>query len=154
MRNYFHNSHVLYWYINIWATARQNQQNDLCAQQRIKWAWAVESLAPLAAQKAHSEDWCPGWSESFAGRTCHFVGFVIFIYFAPDQGLVAPLAEWLRPLIFSALNRSSSYCCGFEPRSGHMWDKPSSACGWSGSFSRGSHVFVPPNYWLGSKWVK
>ena len=25
--------------------------------------------------------------------------------------------------------------CGFEPSSGHMWDKPSSACGWSGGFS-------------------
>ena len=28
------------------------------------------------------------------------------------------MAEWLRPLIFSALNRSSSPRCGFEPSSG------------------------------------
>ena len=32
----------------------------------------------------------------------------------------APMAEWLRPLIFSALNPSSSYHCGFEPNMGHV----------------------------------
>ena len=30
----------------------------------------------------------------------------------------APVAEWLRPIILSALNRSSSHRCGFEPRLG------------------------------------
>ena len=35
-----------------------------------------------------------------------------------------------------------------------MWDKPSSACGWEGGFSRGSPIFDPPYDWLGSKWVK
>ena len=65
-----------------------------------------------------------------------------------------PVDEWLRTLIFSALNRSSSNRCGFEPSSGHMSDKPSSACGWSGGFSQGSQVFAPPNDWQGSKWVK
>ena len=33
----------------------------------------------------------------------------------------------------------------FEPSSGHMSDKPSSACGWSGVFSRGTPVFTPPH---------
>ena len=33
-----------------------------------------------------------------------------------------------------------------------MWNKPISACGWSGDFSRGYPVFAPPNDWLGSKW--
>ena len=32
----------------------------------------------------------------------------------------APVTEWLRPLLFIALNHSSSHRCGFEPRSGHM----------------------------------
>ena len=32
----------------------------------------------------------------------------------------APVAEWLRQLICSALNRSSSHCCGLELSSGHM----------------------------------
>ena len=64
-----------------------------------------------------------------------------------------PLSRWLS-LIFSTLNRSSSHCCGFESSSGHMWDKPSSACGWSGGFSWGSPVFAPSYDWLGSKWVK
>ena len=30
------------------------------------------------------------------------------------------VAEWLRTLIFSALNRSSSHRCAFEPSSGHV----------------------------------
>ena len=47
--------------------------------------------------------------------------------------------KWLRTLkIFRALNRSSCHS------SGHIWDKPSSACGWLGVFSRGSPVFPPP----------
>ena len=33
---------------------------------------------------------------------------------------VTPVAEWLRPLIFSALNRSSSHRHEFEPSSGHV----------------------------------
>ena len=52
------------------------------------------------------------------------------------------VSEWLRMLLFSDLNRSSSHRCGFEPSSGHMWDKPSSDCGWSGGFSRGSPIFA------------
>ena len=63
----------------------------------------------------------------------------------------ASVAEWLRPLIFSTLNHSSSQRCGFEPSSCHMWDKPSSACEWSAGFSS---VFTRPSYWLGSKWMK
>ena len=46
------------------------------------------------------------------------------------------MIEWLRPLIFSALNRSSSHCCGFERCSCHMWDTPSSACRWQVVFLR------------------
>ena len=30
------------------------------------------------------------------------------------------MAELLRPLVFSALNRSSSHHCGFEPSSGRV----------------------------------
>ena len=30
------------------------------------------------------------------------------------------MAQWLRPLIFSALNRSPSHRCGFEPSSGRV----------------------------------
>ena len=39
--------------------------------------------------------------------------------------LSTPVGEWLKPLIFSALIRSSSHHRGFQP---HMWDKTSSAC--------------------------
>ena len=64
------------------------------------------------------------------------------------------VADWLRTLFFRALNCSSSHYCGFEPNSGHMWDKQSSACGWSGVFSQGSSILAPPYGWLGSEWVK
>ena len=47
-------------------------------------------------------------------------------------------------IIFSAVSRSSCHRILFEPSSEHMWDKPSSACGWSGGFSRGSPVYVRP----------
>ena len=57
--------------------------------------------------------------------------------------MAAPVAIWLRQLIFSALQLSSSHRCGLEPSLGHMWDKQSSTCGCSGGFSRRSPVFCP-----------
>ena len=57
-------------------------------------------------------------------------------------------------LLTSALNRSSSHRYGFEPRSGHMWDKPSSACWRSGDVSPRSPVFSPTYDRVGSKRVK
>ena len=50
-----------------------------------------------------------------------------------------PVAEWLRTLISSALNRLSSHRCGYEPNSGH---KPRSACEWPCGFSLGSPIFA------------
>ena len=63
------------------------------------------------------------------------LGYLFFIW-------VAPVAEWLRTLIFSTLNSSSSHRCGLELCSGHMCDEPSSACGWSGVFL-GDLMFSP-----------
>ena len=60
------------------------------------------------------------------------------------------MAEWLRLLIFSTVNPSSSHRFGFVPSLGHMRDKPSSACGWKW-FSRGSPVFTPPFQLTGLK---
>ena len=51
--------------------------------------------------------------------------------------------SFLRTLVFSILNCSSSQC-GFESSSDPMRDKPSSAFCWSVGFSRGSLVFFPP----------
>ena len=77
----------------IWATSWQNQQNGMCAQRRLRSAWASaqsdqsslsawRKLGSLTTHWAHSED-----SDQperifrlirvFAGRTCHFVGFVM-----------------------------------------------------------------------------
>ena len=90
---------------NIWAIARQNQQNDLCAQWRLESAWAStqsyqsslsawKKLGSLATHWAHSEDsdqtgqmhrliWV------FTGHSCHFVGFVMrwLICFYINEGL-------------------------------------------------------------------
>ena len=64
----------------IWATARQNQQNVLCAQQRFRSSWASaqsdqslrcpheETLGPWlpceCTAKTDQTGQCPGWSES------------------------------------------------------------------------------------------
>ena len=59
-----------------------------------------------------------------------------------------PVAEWLRPLIFSFLNHSSSHCCRVEPSLGHMWDKPILlAVGDQVVFLGGSPIFAPPTDW-------
>ena len=60
--------------LKFWAAAQQNQQNDLCTQQRLRSAWAFtqsdqsslsewRSIGSLATQKAHSKDWSDwvGW---------------------------------------------------------------------------------------------
>ena len=71
-----------------WASAWQNQQNDLCTQQRHRSAWAsVQSAQSLRCPHKETLDpelpiertaetliWLGGWV--FAGRTGHFVGFV------------------------------------------------------------------------------
>ena len=67
--------------------------------------------------------------------------------------LVAPMAELLWTLIFSALNCSSSHRYVFGPSSGHMWDKILLAGG-QVIFLKGSSILAQPLDWLGRKWVK
>ena len=50
--------------------------------------------------------------------------------------MAAPRGRVIKDASFGALNRSSSYRCGFELSWGHMRDKPSSACGWLGVLTR------------------
>ena len=61
------------------------------------------------------------------------------------------MAEWLRWLIsLSPLTiRSSHRCdwCGFEPHTGHKWDKSSSTCGCVRWFFPGYSRFRP-TFWL------
>ena len=85
---------------------------------------------------------------------CHSMCIFLMHFTTVKPLCAAPVAEWLRSQIFSALNRSSSHHCRFKPSLGHMWDKPSSACWWSGGFSRESPIFAPTYDWLDSKWVK
>ena len=76
-----------------WAISWQNQQNDMCAQRRLRSAWAstqvwLESslsawrkLGSSAIHWAHSKDWSD-WADAQADLTIHwvhshFVGFVI-----------------------------------------------------------------------------
>ena len=81
----------LYFVICAEALAWQNQQNDVCAQWRLRSACAVWSESSLCAQwvakdprvlRADSEDSeqtgrMPRLIWVFAGRTGHFVGFVM-----------------------------------------------------------------------------
>ena len=90
-----------------WAATWQNQQNDMCAQRRLRSEWAStqsdhslrcqislgicsvwsESLlsawgniGPLTCYWVHSQmGGCPGWSESSLG-TRHFAGFVMWLF--------------------------------------------------------------------------
>ena len=77
----------------IWATAQQNQQNDLCAQWRLRSVRAStqsdqsllsqwRNLGSLISHWVHSEDadqtaWMCRLIWVFTGRTCYFVAFVI-----------------------------------------------------------------------------
>ena len=68
----------------IWAATRQNQQNEMCAQQRLRWAWVStqsdQSLHCALNRQLRAQCFfmrtaktlirlggCPGWSESSQG---------------------------------------------------------------------------------------
>ena len=71
------------FHIQIWSGERQNQQNNLCAQWRLRWAWASASLMRvftvhlkkvwvLATNKATAKTLislggCSGWYKSLLG---------------------------------------------------------------------------------------
>ena len=101
--NFFRCLNFSDFYGNIWATPRQNQQHDPCAQRRLRSAWASSKTyqSSLSAWRHFWSSLCAQWvaedpsflhadsEESdqtgrmprliwvFAGRTCHFVGFVM-----------------------------------------------------------------------------
>ena len=139
----------------------QNQQNDLCAQRRVRSAWTSaqsdqrlrspheERLGPPIERTAKTLirlGGCPGWSEDpprliwvFAGRTDRFVGFVMrrLIY----------IAVVVVVILISTTFRLSLL----------RWVGPSSSCRRMGGFSRRSTlniVFVYFNDFLISKCVK
>ena len=89
--------------MSTWSTyMRQNQQNDLCAQQRLRSAWASaqsdQSLRcphekTLATHWAHCKDSdqtgrMPRLIWVFAGHTDHFVGFVMFVHLICSKQLL------------------------------------------------------------------
>ena len=87
-------SYLFLWIVKlIWSSAWQNQQNDLCAQRRLRSAWASaqsdqsslsawRNIGPLTIYWVLSEDTdqtgrMPRLIWVFAGRTDNFVGFVM-----------------------------------------------------------------------------
>ena len=64
----------------------------------------------------------------------------------------APIAQWLRTLIFSTLNCSSSHCCGFEPSSGHVRQAKFWLWVVRWFFLRISYFWYQMEQKLGSKW--
>ena len=82
--------------VNIWTVAWQNQQNDMCAQRRLRSAWHPPSLIRVFSvhmkkawvltypsstqQRLIRLGRCPGWSESSLGAQsfcwfCHEVAY-------------------------------------------------------------------------------
>ena len=125
---YIHGYNISYTRLNsilsfriIWAAARQNQQNDLCAQQRLRSAWVDLRSAWASAQsdqslrclheqalglqfKAHSEGsdqtgLMPRLIRVFAGRTSQIVGFahIISVSIKEQQSHQAVVAEQVLP---------------------------------------------------------
>ena len=122
-----------------WAGARQNQKNYLYTQRRLESAWTfTQSDQILCCQ--HEENLvrsnplhpqrrlirlcgCPGWSESLLDAQ------VIFSVLSCASWNV--LYNCSSELFYLALYISPLWVWAWL---GHMWDKPSSACGWSGVF--------------------
>ena len=70
-------------YRHKWANAWQNQQNHICAQQRLRSAWSESSLSawkkpylPTEHILKTDQPGCPGWSQSSRGAH-HFEGFIM-----------------------------------------------------------------------------
>ena len=57
-----------------WAAAWQNQQTNLCAQRRLRSAWA--RVLHADSEGSDHTVWLPSLIRVFAGHTGHFVGFV------------------------------------------------------------------------------
>ena len=81
-------------HIAVWATIRQNQGNDLCAQRRLGSTWAStqsdQGLRYVLSGQVRTQGFlmrtakalirlggCPVWSWVFTGHTGNFVGFVM-----------------------------------------------------------------------------
>ena len=78
--------------IKNWAASWQNQLSGMCAQRRLRssrtsaqsdqsllstqWVAKTQGFFMQTAKTLIRLGGCPGWSV-FAGRTCHFVGFVM-----------------------------------------------------------------------------
>ena len=110
----------------IWAAVRQNQQNDMCAQRRLRSSlgicpvWSESSLSAsgkfmsLTTHKAHSEDsdptgWMPRLIWVFTGRTVNFVGFVMLLICQSDKRIVWVLDGNLR-IIFTSGSDKVGIC--------------------------------------------
>ena len=90
----------------IWAASWQNQQNGMCAQRRLRSAWASaqsdqsslslwRKLGSLPTHLAHSEDWSD-WADDLSLRWAHShcVGFV-------TRSLILSISLWIRSLLIS-----------------------------------------------------
>ena len=86
---------------NIWAATWQNQQNDMCAQRRLRSTWASaqsdqsslyawRKLGSLATHRAHSEDWSE-WADAQADLSLRWAHshFVVFVMSRLSYGFVS-----------------------------------------------------------------
>ena len=103
-----------------WAAAWQNQQNGMCAQRRLRSAWAStfsdQSLRCALSGKLRIQGFSMQTAKTdqsgrmprliwvFAGHTCHFVGFVV-LRLISNVNLFLAIDRSITP-IFSCLHFS------------------------------------------------
>ena len=107
----------------IWVYTVCSDGQQICLSKNLGSLWYIQCWGSAKASKV-VHTWWQQKDCSTASLNIHYIKF----------------SE--RMLIFSAVNHSS-HRCGFEPSLCHMWDKPSSACGWSGVFFSGISCFHP-----------
>ena len=105
-------------YKKFWAAAWQNQHDDLCAQRRIRSAWASaqtdqglryqhDTLSPKLPTERTAKTpirlgWLPGWSESSLGA---LVIFLVLVLSCCGSNCFFCSSSWYQ-------NRAASFDCG------------------------------------------
>ena len=141
---------LTYWSISSLNFCRKKKQKTKKKKKKKKKKW-VPSFYKIAPN--HVIDMTKNWTVFSAKcwfiklRNPHFFYQIRFLTYGVIWVITLTHATFKNEgtvvcVVIDALNLSSSHRRGFEPSSGHMWDKPSSACRWSGGFSRGSPVFA------------
>ena len=89
----------------IWAISWQNQQYGICTQRRLRSAWA--SSQSDQSLRCDQTGQMPRLIWVFAGRTCHFVGFIMrwLIWRITNWIMLRSLFSWTGSYYLSLVTR-------------------------------------------------